>query len=68
MPACYATYKPHLPMLQAEDICEWPDGTWCYASELHEMSHMSDDYTRHAVDSARWLDLVEEMDQHFNGE
>lgn len=27
-----------------ELICEWPDGTWCYMDERHEMTHMSDDY------------------------
>lgn len=25
-------------------VYEWADGTWCYHSELHEMTHMSDDY------------------------
>lgn len=28
----------------SEDICLWPDGTWCYRHELWEMTHMSDDY------------------------
>jgi hypothetical protein len=26
------------------DILVWADNTWCYRSELSEMSHMSDDY------------------------
>jgi len=25
-------------------IAEWPDGTWCDLHDLHEMTHMSDDY------------------------
>lgn len=25
-------------------VYEWPDGTWCWHDELHEMTHMSDDY------------------------
>ena len=25
-------------------IAEWPDGTWCDLDQLHEMTHMSDDY------------------------
>lgn len=27
-----------------EDICVWPDRTWCYRYELREMNHKSDDY------------------------
>lgn len=27
-----------------EDIVMWPNGTWCYRYEIHEMNHMSDDY------------------------
>lgn len=37
-----------------DDILEWPDGTWCYRSELEEMSHMSDDYTTIPAGSERW--------------
>lgn len=33
---------PHTP----DDIIIWPDDEWCYAKDLHEMSHRSDDYTR----------------------
>lgn len=32
--------------LSGEDILQWADGTWCYACEISEMSHMSDDYER----------------------
>lgn len=28
----------------SEDILRWSDGTWCFRYELHEMTHMSDDY------------------------
>jgi hypothetical protein len=27
-------------------IYYWPSGEWCYEEELHEMSHLSDDYSR----------------------
>jgi hypothetical protein len=27
-------------------IIRWPDGTECLLEDLHEMSHMSDDYER----------------------
>jgi hypothetical protein len=30
--------------VNSELICIWPDGTWCYKYELHEMTHMGDDY------------------------
>ena len=29
----------------------WPDGTWCYHSELHEYAHMSDDFELLVLDS-----------------
>ena len=32
-------------MTSNERVCVWPDGEWCYESELEEMSHRSDDYT-----------------------
>jgi len=31
-------------MEQEENVCEWADGTWCFVTDLWEMSHMSDDY------------------------
>lgn len=40
-----------------EDILLWADGTWCYAEELDEMSHMSDDFERVPVDTPRWYEL-----------
>lgn len=27
-----------------EDLIVWPDGTNCFRYELHEMTHMSDDF------------------------
>lgn len=45
--------------MQSEDICEWPDGTWCYGYELEEMlTFMSDDYQVHEMDSDRWTALT----------
>jgi hypothetical protein len=41
-----------------EDTCLWADGTWCYRYELHEMSHMSDDYEVIAFGTARYEELV----------
>ncbi len=31
-------------MIENEDICLWPDGTWCYGEELEEYTWMSDDF------------------------
>lgn len=30
--------------IDGSDVVRWPDGTWCYAEDLHEYSWMSDDY------------------------
>lgn len=29
-----------------EHIIVWPDGSWCYPEELHEMQHRGDDYIK----------------------
>ncbi len=29
-----------------QDIIVWPDGSWCYPEELHEMQHRGDDYIK----------------------
>ena len=36
-----------------EDLIVWPDGTKCFASELHEFTWMSDDYERIAFGTER---------------
>lgn len=49
-------------MIQAisqEDILEWPDGTWCFRYELHEMAHKSDDYITHAEGTAHHAQLAQ---------
>jgi hypothetical protein len=28
-----------------ETVCIWPDGTWCWLSEIDEYNWKSDDYT-----------------------
>lgn len=30
--------------MNPDDLCVWPDGTYCNRSELSEMTHMSDDF------------------------
>jgi hypothetical protein len=39
-------------------IYVWPDGTWCYDDELHEMTYMSDDYVRIEVGPDQTVDEV----------
>lgn len=39
----------------SEDICVWPDGTWCHAEELEQMlSFMSDDFQRLYIDTVEY--------------
>ena len=41
-----------------EDLMLWADGTFCYRSQLSEMSHMSDDYEVLPFESAEWNALI----------
>lgn len=41
---------PAISRNHLDDLIYWPDGDWCYASELPEMGHKSDDYHRISVD------------------
>jgi hypothetical protein len=44
-----------------EDICLWPDDTWCHAEDLEEhLRFKSDDFERIPFDTPRWHALVEE--------
>lgn len=36
------------------DIFRWADGTWCYRSELSQMSYMSDDHEVFPAYSTDW--------------
>jgi hypothetical protein len=38
-----------MPSNTSHEICVWPDGTWCEWYEVHEFTHMSDDYMRVAL-------------------
>ena len=40
-----------------EDICLWPDGSWCYREELEEFSHKSDDYEVVPFNTPRYWEL-----------
>lgn len=30
--------------IRGDDVCLWPDGTWCLHEDLGEYGYMSDDY------------------------
>lgn len=38
-----------------EDICVWPDGTWCFREDQPGYTHLSDDFFVLEVDSEEWL-------------
>lgn len=46
--------------MNPDDICVWPCGTWCYACEAHEHTHLSDDYEVIAEDSDEYIKFMED--------
>ncbi|MBT2325539.1 hypothetical protein J7E62_24705 [Variovorax paradoxus] len=44
--------------INGEDVCLWPDGSWCYRCDLEEYSWMSDDYEVIRRDSQRAEEIV----------
>ncbi|VTU31843.1 hypothetical protein H4CHR_02890 [Variovorax sp. PBS-H4] len=44
--------------IRNEDICLWPDDTWCYFEDLEEYLWMSDDFEVIPCDSTRWNEIV----------
>lgn len=42
--------KPAKP----EDVCLWPDGEWCFRSELWQHGDRGDDFSVIPVDSDEW--------------
>lgn len=43
-----------------DDIIRWPDGFWCFRSELWEMGHRSDDYEVIGTDSPEYDRVLED--------
>lgn len=39
-----SNHPPENTVFDPEALIIWPDLTWCYAHEIHEYQHMSDDY------------------------
>ena len=46
------------PVASSEDLCIWPDGTWCYRGELSEYDCMSDDFEVVHENSLAWFDFL----------
>lgn len=46
--------------MHGDDICIWPDDTYCDGSELSQMSYMSDDYIRIPVACEIWDRFIAE--------
>ena len=43
-----------VPVSHPDDILIWPDGSSCFRSELHQMTHLSDDYVVLRHGSVMW--------------
>ena len=52
--------------MNPDDIVIWPDAYWCFASELSEHNHRSDDYQIVRVNTAKWQELTHFEDIDFS--
>lgn len=48
----------HTHSKHPDDLVMWPDGTWCWRSELQEMGYMGDDFRVVHIDTLEWLDFI----------
>lgn len=55
-------------MTDVQTIFAWPDGTWCFKDELHEMHHMSDDFVFDRVPTDIDPNEVEDMYEYIRKE
>lgn len=46
-------------MYHPDDILLWPNGNWCYRSDIDDMSHLSDDYQILRADSEQWREFIQ---------
>jgi len=47
--------------MNSDDICLWPDGTWCYWNEIGDYSYMSDDYEVIAEGTSKYDQFLMEI-------
>lgn len=40
--------------INGQDICHWPDGSWCFYEDLSEYNWLSDDYEVLVEGSPQW--------------
>ena len=46
--------------MNGDDICYWPDGTWCFADDLEDyLAMMSDDYRVLVEGTPKWLEIIQ---------
>lgn len=45
-----------------DDVFLWPEGTWCYRTELDEMGHMSDDHLLLRAGSPAWIRFFDDIE------
>lgn len=54
------TVKP----ISQDDLLIWPDDSWCYRSELHEMDWKSDDYYVLYIDTPAYNEYLAKEFEH----
>lgn len=57
-------------MYHPDDILLWPNGSWCYRSDvqdIQDMSHLSDDYQVLRADSEQWHEFIQ-MGEEYAGQ
>ena len=54
-------------MYHPDDILLWPNGSWCYRSDIQDMSHLSDDYQVLRADSKQWHEFIQ-MGEEYAGQ
>lgn len=54
-------------MYHPDDILLWPNGSWCYRSDVQDMSHLSDDYQVLRADSEQWHEFIQ-MEEEYAGQ
>ena len=50
----------NITAVSAEDIFLWPDGVWCFRSDLSEYQYKSDDFEVVPFETPRWFQISAE--------
>lgn len=43
--------------MTADDACLWPDGSWCFFTDIMEYSWKGDDFEVIPAGTARWIEV-----------